>query len=313
MALSHGLTANGLTANAAAASAPGTAGSSTQLSGTVKHMMGMLWYEMLSEMSQNGGNAGLGPGGSAFQSMFLWNVAQNDFSKYDAGLTKATIQQIGGRANAAPVAAAAAAGTVAGVAATGMAAPAPSGTAASGSGGVSVAQAAKFAQAIWPDITAAAQQLGVPAVALLAQSALETGWGSAMPGNNLFGVKAVDGETGSTRATHEVVDGVTTPQLASFRDYGSQAASVADYVGQLQAGFAGAAGQTSVAGFAQALQAGGYATDPSYAAKIVSISHSPMMAQVLQAIGDTSAATSTTAPSAAPTTAPTTASIGAQK
>jgi flagellar protein FlgJ len=303
MALSHGLTANGITANGNTATASGTAGNGTQLSGTVKHMMGMLWYEMLSQMSQNGGNAGLGAGGSAFQSMFLWNVAQNDFSKYDAGLTKATIQQIGSRANAAPAvgaaagaAAAAATGTVAGVTATGVAAPAASGSstsAASGSGGVSLAQAANFAQAIWPDITVAAQKLGVPAVALLAQSALETGWGSAMPGNNLFGVKAVDGETGSTRATHEVVDGVATPQLASFRDYGSQAASVSDYVGQVQAGFTGAVGQTSVAGFAQALQSGGYATDPSYAAKIISISQSPMMTQVLQALGGSTATAGT--------------------
>ena len=96
---------------------------------------------------------------------------------------------------------------------------------------------------------------------MLAQSALETGWGNAAPGNNLFGIKAVDGEAGTSRATHEVVDGVMTPQTASFRNYPSTAASVSDYVGQIQAGFQGAVGQSTVSGFAQALQQAGYATD----------------------------------------------------
>jgi flagellar protein FlgJ len=248
--------------------------------------------------------------------MFLWNIAQNDFGKYDTALTQATINQISGRAHAttetAP--AAAPAGTPsAGATGTG-APPAPtddiaaaastaismavgtaSGSANSGasntsSGTVSAAQAVNFVRSVWPQITAAAQKLGVPAVALLAQTALETGWGTASPGNNLFGIKAVDGETGTSRATQEVVDGVATPQRASFRDYGSTSASVDDYVSQVQAGFSGAIGQTSVAGFAQALQAGGYATDPAYAAKIVTISQSPMMTQALHAVGGTAPA-----------------------
>jgi flagellar protein FlgJ len=225
--------------------------------------------------------------------MFLWNVAENDFGKYDKALTQATIQQIGGRASAAPAPAPAAGPapstqappSTAAIGASESAAP-PSSTA----GTATLAQAVSFAQSVWPQIKAAAQQLGVPAVAVLAQTALETGWGTASPGNNLFGVKAADGEAGTTRATQEIVDGVATPQLASFRDYGSAAASVSDFVSLVQTGFSGALGQTSVAGFAQALAAGGYATDPSYAAKIVKISQSPMMAQVLQAVAGTAAA-----------------------
>jgi flagellar protein FlgJ len=128
---------------------------------------------------------------------------------------------------------------------------------------------------------------------VLAQTALETGWGAASPGNNLFGVKASGGESGSMRATHEVVDGVLTPQTSSFRNYSSLASSVSDYVGLIQSGFGAAAGQSTVAGFAQALQAGGYATDTNYASKIVNIAQSPLMAQVLQAIGGAPSTAST--------------------
>jgi flagellar protein FlgJ len=283
--------ANSLTAAAAPAD---TGSDNAKIASSVTHMMGMMWYEMLSEMNQSAGTSDLGPGGSAFQSMFLWNVAENDFGKYDKALTQATIQQIGGRASAAPAPAPAAGPapttqTTASTAATGAtetATAAPGGTA----GAATLAQAVSFAKSVWPQISQAAQQLGVPAVAVLAQTALETGWGTASPGNNLFGVKAADGETGTTRATQEIVDGVATPQLASFRDYGSAAASVSDFVSLVQTGFSGALGQTSVAGFAQALAAGGYATDPSYAAKIVKISQSPMMTQVLQAVAGTAAA-----------------------
>ncbi len=59
-------------------------------------------------------------------------------------------------------------------------------------------QATNFARAVWPQITAGGAALGVPAVAVLAQSALETGWGASAPGNNLFGIKA-----GRRRGRHQ--------------------------------------------------------------------------------------------------------------
>jgi flagellar protein FlgJ len=280
-----------------------TTGGNATVTSTVKHLTGMLWYDMLSELNDTGFDSNtLGTGGSAFQSMFLWNVAQNDMGKYDGGLTAATIQQLGGRAatsipaastepvmtdsmptmssTAGALAAAAAATETSTATAT---AEAPPNAAAHGK--ILVDQATNFARSVWPQITSAAQKLNVPAVALLAQSALETGWGTAASGNNLFGIKATDGESGTVKTTHEVVDGVLTQQNASFRDYASPAASISDYVGQILSGFQNVAGQSTVGGFAQALQSSGYATDTNYAAKIISISQSPMMAQVLQAIG----------------------------
>jgi flagellar protein FlgJ len=258
---------------------------------TVQHMTGMLWDQMLEAMNANGLSADtLGTGGDNFQSMFLWNLAQNDFGKYDSGLIAAATRQIGGTAAQAPEAAAPEIATpLAQILPTSppvqALSAAPEAAAVSGD---LASQAKSFAKTIWPQVTAAAQVLGVPAVAVLAQTALETGWGGAAPGNNLFGVKAVDGQAGSTRATHEVVDGVLTPQTANFRDYNSTADAMSDYVGLIQSGYQNATGQNTVAGFAQALQAGGYATDLNYAAKIVNIAQSPLMAQVLQAIGGSS-------------------------
>jgi flagellar protein FlgJ len=275
------------------------------LSATVKRMTGMLWYEMLSELNKSGLSSDtLGAGGGDFQDMFLWNVAQNDFGKYDTSLLNATMRQVGGTGDVAPEAAPSAlpdfsatvaqamqindapggTGDAAAIRATAAVSAVPETTQTAGN---LTAQAKSFAKSIWPQITVAAQILGVPPVAVLAQAALETGWGTAAPGHNLFGIKAVDGENGTNRATHEVVDGVLTPQNAAFRDYASTAASISDYVGQIQSGFQTALGQGTVSGFAQALQQSGYATDTNYAAKIVNISQSPLMTQVLQAVSAT--------------------------
>jgi flagellar protein FlgJ len=290
----------------APANSLGHATEKPSLTATVQHMTGMLWYQMLSSMNENGMSAdSLGTGGSDFQSMFLWNVAQNDFGKYDSGLLAAATRQMGGTTAPPPIAAIQAPEAAMPDSSTPLAqilpnmvpiemqalGPLSSTTPPSAD---LISQAKSFAKTIWPQIRQAAQTLGVPAVAVLAQTALETGWGAAAPGNNLFGVKAVDGEAGTNRATHEMVDGILTPQTSSFRDYGSTEAAVSDYVGLIQSGYQSAAGQATVAGFAQALQNGGYATDQGYAAKIVNIAQSPLMAQVLQAIGGLSSQASKT-------------------
>jgi len=283
----------------------------------IQHLAGLLWYEMLSELNKTGFDSDtLGTGGDDFQSMFLWNVAQNDFGKYDTGLLSAIGRQVGGVADMAPAAppvAPAAEPDFGGpvLAAMQLGDMAASGAAAEVTGSAPqappanlAAQAKQFAQAVWPQISAAAQVLGVPAVAMLAQSALETGWGTAAPGHNLFGIKAAYGQAGTSRATHEMVDGVLVPQTARFKDYASNAASVADYVGLLQGGFPAALGQPSVAGFAQALQLGGYATDRNYAVKIVNISQSRLMQAALAGLAppppQATAKTPTTAKTGAP-------------
>jgi flagellar protein FlgJ len=268
---------------------------------TATHMAGMLWYQMLSEMSQTGFDSdSLGTGGSDFQNMFLYNIAQNDFGKYDKGLTDALIKQLGGQAQA-PSPAISAPGasptsnlaTMPSIATMGSQAVQPSAPAAPS--GTLLQQATNFAQSVWPQIQDAAEVLNVSPVGLLAQTALETGWGAAAAGNNLFGIKAGSGQSGTVRDTHEVVNGVMTPQTATFRDYATPAASISDYIGEIHSNFAAVAGQSTVSGFAHALQASGYATDTNYAAKIISISNSPLMLQVLQTVGAAPAASTTPA------------------
>jgi flagellar protein FlgJ len=309
LAIAPALNAHGL---------PADSGKPSELGATVKHMMGMLWYNMLSELNKSGFSAeSLGTGGDSFQSMMLWNVAQNDFGKYDSSLSKATMAQLGAMSDNSPTdhaagtgpspftmdpvtlaqsfAPAGMTGAIAGMtpmADTGVqtddsdsSAPVPAAPT-----GSMLDRATSFARTVWPGVQAAAARLGIPAIGLLAQTALETSWGAAAAGNNLFGIKAADGETGTNRATHEMVDGVMVPQTATFRDYSSSAQSLSGYVDLIGAAYHNVVGQSTVAGFAQALQAGGYATDKNYASKIVSLSQSPMMALVLQTIGQTQAA-----------------------
>ncbi len=157
-----------------------------------------------------------------------------------------------------------------------------------------------FVAGIWDHAQSAARELGVDPRALVAQAALETGWGKRQinhgdgrSAHNLFGVKATGwkGER-ATVGTHEYVDGVRRNETASFRSYASPAESFADYVRllksnpryqkALQAG-------TDVRGFARGLQQAGYATDPSYASKIASIAGGPTIQRAVAAIGDAGA------------------------
>jgi flagellar protein FlgJ len=246
-------------------------------------MEGILWYNMLSEMNKNGlDTSALGAGSDAYQSLFLWDIAQNDFGKYDTTLLSATLRQIGGRAAQAPPPVRDEL-SPAEIDPTADAAFAPSSGAVTDA--VVLAHAANLTRSIWPAVQMAASVLGVPPVAVLAQAALETGWGNAMPGNNVFGIKASGGEPASAEATHEMVDGALVPETANFRDYPSALDCVSDYIRLIQSNFQSVIGQGTVAGFAEALQSGGYATDSGYASKIITIARSPMMAQMLQSVG----------------------------
>lgn len=157
-----------------------------------------------------------------------------------------------------------------------------------------------FVASIWHHAQNAARELGVDPRALVAQAALETGWGrkgiarsNGGDSNNLFGIKATGWSGQSvTTGTHEYVDGVRTSQTASFRAYESAEQSFSDYVRLLksspryqQALQAG----TNIRSFAQGLQRAGYATDPSYAAKIAAIATGPTIDRALEALGNAAA------------------------
>ena len=160
-------------------------------------------------------------------------------------------------------------------------------------------------QKLWPCAQEAGQALGIDPKHLLAQAALETGWGKSLPCDidgttsfNFFGIKAGNSWQGDSVSvkTLEFEGGVPTPRQAKFRSYDSAADSFRDYVEVLRNNprFASALNTGSDAkAFAGALQRGGYATDPRYAMKIEAI------AQNL-AISETALKSSTEAPMTPP-------------
>lgn len=132
-----------------------------------------------------------------------------------------------------------------------------------------------FINAISPAARTSAVTTKIPASFTVAEAALESGWGADCPGFNLFGIKADpewDGPV-TMQLTHEVVDGKTVAIMAQFRAYDSWLASVEDHAQFLLTNprYRPAFAYTSGSTFAQAVAAAGYATDPNYAAKIISI------------------------------------------
>ena len=141
----------------------------------------------------------------------------------------------------------------------------------------------EFVQKLWPCAEEAGKALGIDPKHLLAQAALETGWGKSLPCDtdgtssfNFFGIKAGQSWQGDSVSvkTLEFEGGVPVPKQAKFRSYDSAADSFRDYVEVLRNNprFAGALNTGNDAkAFASALQRGGYATDPRYAMKIETI------------------------------------------
>ncbi|HBC82700.1 MAG TPA: flagellar assembly peptidoglycan hydrolase FlgJ, partial [Escherichia sp.] len=137
----------------------------------------------------------------------------------------------------------------------------------------------------------ASEQSGVPHHLILAQAALESGWGQRQikrengePSFNLFGVKASSSWKGPTTeiTTTEYENGEAKKVKAKFRVYGSYLEALSDYVGLLSRNPRYAAVTTAATAEqgAQALQSAGYATDPNYARKLTS------MIQQLKSLSD---------------------------
>ena len=118
-----------------------------------------------------------------------------------------------------------------------------------------------------------AQELGIDPRIILAQAALETGYGKAVKGNNLFGIKSHGKGDGLMVATHEVVNGNSVPVTDSFRQYDTLEDSVKDYGAFLKSNPRYTEMLTAQDLDQQIIKLGqsGYATDPEYADKIASI------------------------------------------
>lgn len=150
-----------------------------------------------------------------------------------------------------------------------------------------------FARDVWPHAQRVARQLNVPVEGVVAQAALETGWGRhVMPGRdgtasmNLFGIKAGLSWSGDSVAQRTVeFDGdVARQEVARFRLYDGVAESFDDYANLIasNARYDNVKNQgDDVQGFATALADSGYATDPQYAQKITRVASSDTMSRVL--------------------------------
>lgn len=154
----------------------------------------------------------------------------------------------------------------------------PATPAANATGDVDARQQ-RFVDNLRPHAERAAEKLGTTPEILLAQAALETGWGRHVVGgssHNLFSIKADRGWDGQTvtQRTMEVFDGKPVKLSAAFRSYKDVGAAFDDYVDFLQQNPRYERALQRAAdprAYVQELQRAGYATDPSYAQKILQI------------------------------------------
>ena len=128
----------------------------------------------------------------------------------------------------------------------------------------------------------AAAESGVPEKLILSQAALESGWGKreilredGSTSFNLFGIKASPGWKGKVVhvMTTEYEDGVARKVKQPFRAYDSYAESFADYARLISQSkrYSAVLDAPSAEAAAQRIQEAGYATDPAYADKLISI------------------------------------------
>lgn len=139
-----------------------------------------------------------------------------------------------------------------------------------------------FVNSMKPYAERAAKALGVEPSLLLAQAALETGWGQKVvqnargSSNNLFNIKADRSWQGDkvTTQTLEFHDNTPVKETAAFRSYSSYQDSFNDYVRFLndnpryETALQQGGGSES---FIRGIHSAGYATDPNYADKVLQV------------------------------------------
>lgn len=142
-----------------------------------------------------------------------------------------------------------------------------------------------FVNLVQPYARAIAKETGIPEQFMIAQAALETGWGKHQirlsenqPSYNLFGIKAGKNWKGpvAEAVTTEYINGVAQKVVDKFRVYRSYEESFRDYANLLltNSRYSGVLKTQSAVAFAWGLQQAGYATDPYYAQKLIKILNS---------------------------------------
>jgi flagellum-specific peptidoglycan hydrolase FlgJ len=135
---------------------------------------------------------------------------------------------------------------------------------------------ADFVAMLGPIARATMQKMGVPASVILAQAALETGWGASSIGNakNLFGIKGTGPAGSTTVSTQEYGQNGYYSTKAGFRKYNTWQESVEDHsrlLSQSSRYSKAMAVKNDPKQFAREIHKAGYATDPRYAEKLIQI------------------------------------------
>jgi peptidoglycan hydrolase FlgJ len=127
------------------------------------------------------------------------------------------------------------------------------------------------------------RETGIPAHFMIGQAALESGWGKheikgldGTTSHNLFGIKATASWKGKVveAMTTEYVNGVKQKRIEKFRAYDSYAETFQDFAKLMKNNpryDRVMANLDNVNNYAAAIQKSGYATDPNYASKLISV------------------------------------------
>jgi len=149
--------------------------------------------------------------------------------------------------------------------------------------GVGTDKVAAFVDRLAAPAQAASSATGIPARFIIGQAALESGWGKreikntdGSSSHNVFGIKATSDWSGKTTSavTTEYVNGKPQKVVEKFRSYDSYEDALTDYASVLKSNPRYAPvveASRDAAGFAHGMQKAGYATDPQYAKKLISI------------------------------------------
>lgn len=149
---------------------------------------------------------------------------------------------------------------------------------------------AEFFASVLPHAEKAARALGVPTEILLAQAALETGWGKSaqgpQPNHRYFGIKADSRWQGDVarKTTIEFEQEQPKKLHALFRDYPNGADAFSDYVKFIKESprYESAVKRGDDAReYIHGLQKAGYATDPQYVDKVMRIHDGEMFKSAL--------------------------------
>lgn len=135
-----------------------------------------------------------------------------------------------------------------------------SNTTQSGMGAIDASSPSAFARSFAPYAQYAAQKLGIDPTWVAAMAASESNYGKAdAAGHELFGVKALPGQPGTTLATHEGENGGTNMDQ-TFAAYDSPLDSVNAWIDLIKNHYKGAVGAPDLQTFVHGLKSGGYFT-----------------------------------------------------